>query len=252
MRDLPEPSRGSASGLTPEGSAEEDRARRVALIAAIVFIPLFVIASLLQLRPFIWDTVDPGRSLVHFQEVKNPMQLGAWSRISLLVPVVFLAAAFRTLAGQRDVVRVSAGSLLMVASGILGAVSGVAQSVVGVFAEDYLPADVGARAHALAADAMFWLHDNLATASLIALSVAAVTLAGQMRKAGFPWWALWAGRLALPFTAAMSLLFTLKSSRRGSLLYLVPWGGAVLLLSLWILGVVVACRRPRGVAVRAA
>jgi hypothetical protein len=99
---------------------------------------------------------------------------------------------------------------------------------------------------------MFWLHDNLATASLIALSVAAVTLAGQMRKAGFPWWALWAGRLALPFTAAMSLLFTLKSSRRGSLLYLVPWGGAVLLLSLWILGVVVACRRPRGVAVRAA
>ena len=48
------------------------------------------------------------------------------------------------------------------------------------------------------ADALFWIHDNLATLSLIAVGVAAVTLARPMRRAGFPAWTLWAGTLALP------------------------------------------------------
>jgi hypothetical protein len=174
-----------------------------------------------------------AQSLVDFQQLRNPLQLGAWSRITLLAPVLFLAAALRTLLEEEDPLSGYAGSLLVAASAVLGAVSGVAQSVIGVFAEDYLPADPGARAHAISADALFWIHDNLATLSLIALSVAAVTLARPMRKAGFAEWTVWAGRLALPFSAAMSILFTLKSSRKGSLLYLVPWAGAVVLITLW-------------------
>jgi hypothetical protein len=219
------------------------RARRMAFTAGLVFVPMFLIASLLQLRPFIWDTVHPRRSLLAFQHSKNPMQLGAWSRITLLIPLVFLATTLWALLEERDPLRVRAGSFMLGATGILGVVSGIAQSTVGVFAEDYLPTDPGVRAHALSADALFWIHDNLATLSLIALSVAAVTLARPMRKAGFPAWTLWAGSLALPFSAAMAILFTLRSSRKGSLLYRVPWAGAVFLITVWVVGIIVACRR---------
>jgi hypothetical protein len=218
------------------------RARRMALIAGMTFVPIFLMASLLQLRPFVWDTVHPAQSLLDFQHNKNPMQLGAWSRISLLAPVVFLAVALWALLQEEDLLRARAGSLLVAASAVVGVVSGIAQSTVGVFAEDYLPGDPGARAHAISADALFWIHDNLATVSLITLSVAAVTLARPMRKAGFAGWTVWAGRLALPFSSAMALLFTLKSSRKGSLLYRVPWAGAVIFITLWVVGIVVACR----------
>ena len=60
------------AGEATEGTS---RARRMAFTAGVAFVPMFLIASLLQLRPFIWDTVHPRRSLLAFQHSKNPMQL---------------------------------------------------------------------------------------------------------------------------------------------------------------------------------
>jgi hypothetical protein len=231
---------GAVTAIDPGPPPAEPR--RTVLLAAAASVPIFLTASLLQLRPFVWDTARPGLSLLEFQKNKNPMQLGGWSRISLVLPLLFLAVALTLLLERWGRIQSRVGGLLLVASGFLGVVSGVAQSVMGVFAEDYLPADPGARAHALAADALFWVHDNLATLSLIVLSVGAVILAPAMRKAGFARRTVWAGRLALPFSTAMSVLFVMKSSRKGSLLYLVPWGGAVALLTLWMVGIIVDCR----------
>jgi hypothetical protein len=224
-----------------DAGPEASGALRAALIASAFSIPMFVAASLLQLRPFVWDTLHPGGSLIFFQRWRSVLQLGAWTRITLVIPMLFLAVSLAVLTYRRDPVRGPAGSVLVAASGMLACVSGIAQSSIGVFAEDYVPADPGARAHALSADALFWIHDNLATMALIVLSIAAVTLARPLRHAGLRTWATWAGRLGLPASVTVAILFYFRSDRGGSPRYLIPWAATVSLLVIWQVGLAVWC-----------
>jgi hypothetical protein len=209
--------------------------------ASFAFAILFTVASALQLRPFFWDTIRVEESMARFSAHFRLFQAGAWARIFLLFPMLFVAVGLRSLLPDRLLVRAGTGFLLM--SGILWAASGVANTAIGVAVESYLPKDPSAHAVQVLADSLFWIHDNLATLGIVVLGAGALCLSPALRYRGFPPWLGIVGAGALGGGLAVIFLFTLRNWRFGSPLYLGPWVLAVLSVLGWALGIGAAVLR---------
>ena len=164
-----------------------------------VFIALLVLVSAFQLRPYRFDTRDVGASLVAFERDRLVLMNMGLLRIMTLFPATMLAAAV----GRRFAAGTASAFLLVGAA--LSGLAGIAQTLIGLPAEEYQPNAADARAIEVIGDVLFWAHDNLVILSGLALSAGAFSFSVWMwRRRRRPWW-VYPGLAALPLLALATL-----------------------------------------------
>lgn len=164
-----------------------------------VLIALLMLVSVFQLRPFRFDTRDVGASLVAFERDRVLLMNMGLVRIMTLFPATMLAAAM----ARRFAVG-SVSAFLLVGAALSG-LAGIAQTLIGLPAEEYQPDAGDAHAIEVIGDVLFWAHGNLVIISGLALAAGAFSLAVWMWKRRVrPWW-VYPGLAALPLLATATL-----------------------------------------------
>jgi hypothetical protein len=193
----------TASATAPD----RDRSHELPLALAVaLLLDLLAVNLALQVRPLHWDTYQAGASLEAFDAQRKLLMAGAWLRPMLLLPLALLAAGLRRRLGGGDLAR--AGSLLLLAAGVLHVAAGAVATVIGVPAEEYRPGGPDAHALEVLADSLFWVQDDLVTLANLALAAGIAALAWEHRHTpGLPRWATRAGVAALPLMTAAAMSF---------------------------------------------
>lgn len=217
--------------------------------SAIGFVIPFMATSVLQLKPFNWNTYDVSQSLQEFDANRYILMTGMWLRAVLLIPATLFGVGMYQLLKDTSAAAAQAGLLFVLASGLLNAVSGWVGVVVGVPAEEYQPGAPSAHAVEVLADSLYWIQDNLITMSNITLATGVLIFSVVMlREGSWPRWAALAGILTLPLAlvAAMSFYFQvgiLFGRNLEAPVYLAGGLGAGLAFLVWITGVIGSCIR---------
>ena len=217
------------------------------VISAITLATLFVLASLVQLKPLFWDTYQVSQSLQEFDSIRYILMTGMWLRALLLFPAIFLSVGLYQLFEGHSRYYAQVAVLLMFAYGVLSAVSGWVGVVVGVPAEEFQPQSANAHALQVLADSLFWIQDNLITMANITLVSSVLIFSLLMRSDDrWPIWATSAGILTLPFMLIAASSFYLQGgilfgSNLEGPVYIVGTSGVGIALIVWIAGIVTAC-----------
>jgi hypothetical protein len=215
--------------------------RRLVVGAAATLTILLIAASTVQLKPFFWDPPHLSTSLQEFQAHRTVLMTGMWLRAMVLIPAIFLAVGLYHLFERQDRAAAQAGALLLVAGGLLNAVSGWVGVAIGVPAERYQAEAGDAHALEVLAHSLFWVQDNLLTMANITLAGAVATFSYIMRRqGGFARWMVSAGMLTLPFALVASLSYY----GHRTLVYLTGTAPMELALLVWVTGLVLSCMRP--------
>lgn len=164
-----------------------------------VLITLLVVVSAFQLRPYRFDTRDVGASLVAFERDRLVLMNMGLLRITTLFPATMLAAAM----GRRFAVG-SVSAFFMVGAALSG-LAGIAQTLIGLPAEEYQTDAADAHAIEVIGDVLFWSHDNLVILSGLALAAGAFSLSMWMWKRRRRQWWIYPGLTALPLLALATL-----------------------------------------------
>lgn len=158
-----------------------------------------VVASAFQLSPFRFDTRDVGSSLEAFEQNRFILMNAALVRVLIVFPATILAVELFRRFAQPTV------SAFFLVGGALSVVAGVANTVIGIPAEELRPADADAHAIEVIGDVLFWTQDNLATVANVAFASAAFSFAMWMWRQSFRQWWVLPGLAALPLLATSTL-----------------------------------------------
>jgi hypothetical protein len=164
-----------------------------------VLIAMLLLVSAFQLRPYRFDTRDVGVSLEAFERDRIVLMNMGLVRIMILFPATMLAAAM----ARRFAVG-SVAAFLLVGAAISG-LAGIAQTLIGLPAEEYRPDHADSHSIEVIGDVLFWTHDNLVILGGLALFAGSFSFSVWMWKQRRRQWWVYPGLAALPLLALATL-----------------------------------------------